>query len=129
MATILIVDDEKPVRELLALIFAADGHRVVLAGNGRQALELVAQDRPDVVLSDVMMPLLSGAKLCRRLKSDPVTALIPVILMSAAGRAVAARAGADAFVHKPFDLNEIEVLVRGWLPSTPVPETFVNEHG
>jgi len=129
MATILIVDDEKPLRELLALVFASDEHRVVLAGNGRQALELVAQDRPYVVLSDVMMPLLSGDKLCRRLKSDPVTALIPVILMSAAGRAIADTAGADAFVHKPFELDEIEALVRRWLPSTPLPETSGNVHG
>ena len=116
MATILIVDDEQPVRDLLAAIFEDSGHRALPAINGRDALEILDQERPDLVLSDVMMPVLNGATLCRRLKAEPSTASIPVILMSAAGRQVADGSGADAYLDKPFDLDGMEALVRRWLP-------------
>lgn len=111
MATILIVDDEQPLRELLADVLESDGHRVMLAGNGREALAIVAQDRPDLVVSDVMMPLLNGVGLCRQIKADPPTASIPVILMSSVGPRVVDGSGADAFLKKPFDLDEVETLV------------------
>jgi DNA-binding response OmpR family regulator len=116
MATILIVDDEQPLRELLAEVLESDGHRVMVAGNGREALALVARDRPDMVVSDVMMPLLNGVTLCRHLKTDPSTASVPVILMSSVGPRVVVGAGADAFLGKPFDLDEVEALVRALLP-------------
>ena len=111
MATILVVDDERPLRNLLALVFADSGHRVMLAANGRQALELMRQERPNLVLADVMMPELNGVELCRRIRAVPALAGVPVILMSAAG----ARADTDdlaaAFLTKPFDLDEVETLV------------------
>jgi CheY-like chemotaxis protein len=120
--TILIVEDEAPLRELLADLVEDAGYRALQAIHGRQALALIEQERPDVVLSDVMMPVLSGAELCRILKAQPSTARIPVILMSAAGPAIADGAGADAFVDKPFDLTEVEGLVRRWLPPESSPE-------
>ena len=116
MASILIVDDEQPMRELLAAIFEDAGHRALPAINGRHALEVVEQERPDLVLSDVMMPVLNGLILCRRLKAEPSTASIPVILMSAAGHQVADGSAADAYLDKPFNLDELEALVRRWLP-------------
>ena len=119
MATILIVEDEEPVRELLGYILADAGHRAVLAIHGAEALELAAQDPPDLVLADVMMPVLDGAELCRRLKADPDTRAIPVILLSAAGRHVAQGTGADAFLAKPFDLEDLDALVRRWLRPRP----------
>jgi DNA-binding response OmpR family regulator len=112
MATILIVDDEQPLRELLAEILESDGHQVMMAGNGREALTIVVRDRPDLVVSDVMMPLLNGVGLCRQIKTDPSTATLPVILMSSVGPRVVAESGADAFVQKPFDLDEVEAIVR-----------------
>lgn len=117
MATILIVDDEEPVRELLAEVLELAGLRAVKAMNGYRALELVRQDRPDLVLSDVMMPVLSGSKLCRLLKEEPSTASIPVILMSAAGHQVTDGTGADAYLDKPFELDQLEALVFQWLPA------------
>ena len=111
MAKILIVDDEAPVREIAALILVEAGHTVRCANHGRRALELIAEDLPDLVLSDIMMPVLDGAELCRRLKAREETRSIPVILMSAAGPMAADRAGADAFLDKPFDLDELEGLV------------------
>jgi CheY-like chemotaxis protein len=110
-ATILIVDDEEPVRELLAQLLGDAGYRTVLAIHGIHALDLVEQEQPDLVLSDVMMPVLGGAELCRRLKARNGSRPLPVILMSAAGEQAARGAGADAFIHKPFVLDEMEALI------------------
>jgi DNA-binding response OmpR family regulator len=129
MATILIVDDEQPLRELLADVLEMDGHRVMMAGNGREALTIVARDRPDLVVSDVMMPLLNGVGLCRQIKADPSTASVPVILMSSVGPHVVAGSGADAFLKKPFDLNEVETLVRMLLHPDLHPDGRGNEPG
>lgn len=116
MAAILIVDDEEPVRRLLAQLFG-DRYEVRVASNGGQALALVEEQRPDVLLLDVMMPVLNGADLCRKLKSDTDTRDIPVILMTSAGPKITDATGADAYIGKPFDLDEIEKLVQRWLPA------------
>ena len=118
MSTILIVEDEKPVRDLLEMLLDDAGYRVVVATHGGQALELVEQEPPDLVISDVMMPMVGGAELCRRLKRDASTRQIPIILMSAAGRQVAHDIEADAFIDKPFDIAAMETLVRRWLGHT-----------
>lgn len=115
MAVILVVEDEPALRRLLGMVLEEAGYRVLCATHGRHALELLAGERPDLVLADVMLPVLDGAALCRQLKADAATAAIPVILMSAAGVAVAQGAGADAFLRKPFDLDAVEALVRRWL--------------
>lgn len=117
MATILVVDDERPLRNLLAQVFADSGHRVLLAVNGRQALDLLRSQRPDLVLADVMMPEINGVELCQRIKESPATAGIPVILMSAASAATGRQAPADAFLGKPFDLDDVEELIQRLLPS------------
>jgi CheY-like chemotaxis protein len=110
-AIILLVDDERPLREILAQSLEWSGYRVVQAYHGRHALQLIERERPDLVISDVMMPLVGGVELCHRLKSDPATAAIPVVLMSAAGSHVGREAPADAFVVKPVDLDAIDELV------------------
>jgi two-component system, sensor histidine kinase and response regulator len=113
MATILVVDDERPVREFLAHALEDQGHRVLRAFHGRHALSIVGiggSERPDVVLADVMMPLVSGIELCRALKANPDTAGIPVVLMSAAAPRGALSA-ADGFIGKPFDLDDLETLL------------------
>ena len=122
MATILVVDDEQPLRDLLADVLEMDGHRVIVAGNGREALAIARSDRPDLVASDVMMPLLNGVRLCQQLKADPSTASVPVILMSSVGPRVVAGSSADAFLRKPFDLDEVETLVRRLLLPNPRPD-------
>jgi two-component system alkaline phosphatase synthesis response regulator PhoP len=127
MATILVVDDEQPLRDLLADVLEMDGHRVVVAGNGREALAIARRDRPDLVVSDVMMPFLSGVKLCQQLKVEPSTASVPVILMSAVGPRIVTGSGANAFVKKPFDLGEVEAIVRTLLLSDPRPDAGGND--
>ena len=112
VVTVLLVEDERPVREVLAQALEFSGFRVRQAYHGRQALELVARERPDVVISDVMMPLVGGVELCARLKADPTTAGIPVILMTAAGRHAIHGADAAAVLEKPFDLDAMDAAVR-----------------
>src|SRR5436189_5372893 len=80
---ILVVDDEPKNRQLLHDALAVRGHRVTEAQNGEQALQLVASEPPDVILLDVMMPGMDGFTVCRRLKSDPKTAPIPILLVTA----------------------------------------------
>jgi CheY-like chemotaxis protein len=116
VATILIVDDEEPVRAFLASLMQDAGYRTLLAIHGAQALDLIEEERPDLVICDIMMPVLNGAELCRRVKAGRETMAIPVILMSAASEWAAEGAGADAFIAKPFDLDDMEALVRRWAP-------------
>ena len=113
MATILIVDDEKPVRQFLAAVFEQHGHQVLEAWHGRHALNVIAghPSRLDLVVSDVMMPLMGGVELCKTLRADPSTADIPIVLMSAAHLSGAMGAGADAIIGKPFDVDAFDVLV------------------
>ncbi|HEV7216299.1 MAG TPA: response regulator [Chloroflexota bacterium] len=122
MATILVADDERAIRLLLEMILSDGGHRVLLAADGRQALERSERDRPDLVIADVMMPVLDGAALCRQLKAGVMTARLPVILMSAAAESAARAAGADAFLRKPFDVAEVESLVQRLLPTRSTEE-------
>ena len=111
MSNILVVDDEQPVLEFIALVLADSGHQTVLASNGKHALELIGKQRPDLVISDVMMPLMSGVELCKRLKGAADTTAIPVILMTSAGQGITADAGHNGFLAKPFDLHVLEALV------------------
>ncbi len=108
---VLIVDDEQPLTDVIRLLVEDMGHRALTASNGVEALELVQREKPNLVISDIMMPLMSGDELCRRLKEAPGLYDLKVILMSAAGSRHAEGTGADAFLHKPFDLEDIEQLV------------------
>ena len=114
MTTILIVDDEAPIRELLAWILRDLGYHVVEAINGREAMALVALHTPDLVISDVMMPVMGGQELCRWVKRE-LEPPPPVILTSSVDARVADDTGADAFVRKPFDLEELEEAVRHYV--------------
>ena len=112
MALILIVDDERPVRQFLTAAFEQGGHRVLEAWHGRHALNLLSSTRahPDIIISDVM-PVVSGVELCHIMKADPSTADIPIVLMSAADAPTTATSPADAFIGKPFDLDTLDALV------------------
>jgi CheY-like chemotaxis protein len=118
MATVLIVEDEEPVREFLADLVQEAGHQALQAVHGREALAVVDAERPDLVLADAMLPILGGVDLCRRLKADPDTSSIPVVLMTSGGRRPPDQAAADAFINKPFVPEEIDAVIRRWL-STP----------
>ncbi len=104
---ILVVDDEIPIAEALREILEEDGIQVLVAYNGREALEIAREIRPHLVLSDVMMPVLGGRELCRRLRADPATSRITIVLMSATHRHDVGEYGADGFLPKPFELQEV----------------------
>jgi CheY-like chemotaxis protein len=111
MATILVVDDEQPVVDLLTDMLEDEGHTVISAYNGRIALELVAHNAPDLVISDVMMPFVDGIQLCQQLRVEHDATHLPVILMSAALPPDLSTCGANAFLGKPFDIERFEVLI------------------
>jgi CheY-like chemotaxis protein len=114
MATILVVDDEFGIGELLEALLEDDGHRVLTAMNGRHALERMTEAVPDLVISDLMMPVMDGAGLLRSMRGTPDLRHIPFALMCALPEAsIADRiSGYDAFLRKPFKLAEISGLVK-----------------
>ena len=105
-ATMLVVEDNKDLCETIAGLFAPY-YRILTASNGKEALAMIAADAPDIVLTDLLMPEMSGIELCKSLKSDSETSHIPVVLLTAkndeASLAEGFKAGADDYVGKPFD--------------------------
>src|SRR5580698_5310581 len=117
-ATVLVADDSEAKRYLLASWLRGGGHRVVEAATGREALDRLGGI--DLVVLDVRLPDLSGIEVCGRIKSDPATAAIPVIQVSAVAVAVADRAlglneGADAYLAEPFQAEEFLATVTATL--------------
>ncbi|WP_299612837.1 phosphate regulon transcriptional regulator PhoB [uncultured Tateyamaria sp.] len=123
---VLVVEDEPAQREVLAYNLEAEGFAVSRAQNGDEALLLVDEDRPDIIVLDWMMPHLSGIEVCRRLKIKPETRNIPVIMLSARSEEVdkvrGLETGADDYVVKPYSVIELMARVRSQLrrvrPST-----------
>jgi putative two-component system response regulator len=114
--TILVVDDLDANLRMLEDILASEGHQVLTARDGDEAHRVVAAAHPDLVLSDVRMPTLDGFELCRALKADPDTRLLPVVLMTGASelrdRIRAIECGANDFITKPIDQAELTARVR-----------------
>ncbi len=110
---ILAVDDTPENLKLLDAILAPRGYELVTAATGTAALELIGPARPDLVLLDIVMPGLNGYDVCRRLRDDPTTRFLPIVMITASGdqeRVQALEAGADDFIAKPF--NQLELLAR-----------------
>lgn len=117
MTTILVVDDEPPIVALLTELLEAEGYRVIAAADGGEALRQATQTLPDLVLSDITMPVLDGVTLCQRLHEGRETRRTPVILMGAARPA--AVAAADDFVAKPFDFTRLLQVIARWTTRGP----------
>lgn len=109
MQTILVVDDEFGIGEVLEAILTDEGYRVVTAINGHHALERLAGNRVDLILSDLMMPVMDGGVLFKTLHADPRYRSIPFVLMCSLPEAnIADRiSGYTAFLHKPFKVNDV----------------------
>jgi two-component system, OmpR family, phosphate regulon response regulator PhoB len=120
--TILVVEDEPAQREVLSYNFEAEGFDVTTAENGEEALLLVDEVAPDIIVLDWMLPNVSGIEVCRRLKSRAETRAIPVIMLSARSEEVdrvrGLETGADDYVIKPYSLVELMARVRTQLRRT-----------
>lgn len=114
LARILVVDDTAANLKLLDQVLGASGYAVVTAASGREGLEKLAAAKPDLVLLDVVMPEMSGYEMCRAIRADPATALLPVVMVTALDpeteRVKGIEAGADDFLSKP--INQPELLAR-----------------
>lgn len=111
MRTVLLVDDEEGARMLVAMLLEREGYRVLTSAAGTEALMLAKLERPQVILLGIMLPQMNGHEVLRRLKADPDTAAVPVIILAAKGvdRDVAAffQGGAVFHVEKPFETHDL----------------------
>jgi twitching motility two-component system response regulator PilH len=110
---ILIVEDNPDTRDLLALYLRKAGFLVVIAVDGQEGLSMAKAEKPDAILTDLMMPNLDGLEMVRRLRSDADTARIPIVIATAHGKLLDERfTGADQVILKPFDLNHLARTIK-----------------
>ena len=113
----MVVDDERQIRNLLGEFLESEGYEVLLSSAGEEAIELAERKIPHAILLDVKMPGIDGIEVCKRLKAEPRTQFIPVIMITGYvdNKMVAIESGADDFVNKPIDLVELAVRVKSIL--------------
>jgi CheY-like chemotaxis protein len=113
--TVLVADDESHILHVVSLKLQNAGYRVVTARDGREAMELAQQERPDLIITDYHMPEMSGLELCQRLKQEQATADIPAILLTARGYGLdprdTQRGGIRCMLSKPFSPRQLLSLV------------------
>jgi CheY-like chemotaxis protein len=111
MAKILVAEDERDIRDLIAFTLRFAGYEVLTANNGEEAVQLTLQTIPDLVLTDVRMPKMTGYEACRLIKADPATQHIPVVFLSAKGQEAEVQTGLDAggeeYLLKPFAPDQL----------------------
>lgn len=116
---ILAVDDEPHILKLVSFSLKARGFDVIEASDGLSAIEMAEHEQPDLVLMDVMMPALDGYEACRRIKANPKTAHIPVVMLTAKTQVAEHKTGLDAgaldYICKPFTPKDLVAQVNGFL--------------
>ena len=119
MSYLLLCDDNEDMRLMLRDLFRTSGHEVSMAGDGVEALASIAEREPDLVILDHSMPRMSGLEVCRQLKTNPFTARIPVMMLTAQSgvesKVEGFSAGADDYIAKPFDPRELRARVQAML--------------
>jgi DNA-binding response OmpR family regulator len=123
MAHILVVDDEVDVLKSIAQVLEDDGYQVSAVDSGFKALTLMEQQLPDLLVLDIIMPEINGVEICRRVRANPFMSKVPIIFLTAKGRASdiadGLDAGADDYLVKPFDVVELPARVRAALRRAP----------
>ncbi len=121
---ILVVDDEKNICELLRLYLEKEGYAVLMAHNGKDAVDIVKSDKPALVLLDIMMPVVDGWEACRQIRE---TSSVPVIMLTAKGetfdKVMGLELGADDYIVKPFDTKEVVARIKAVLRRTSGSDT------
>ncbi len=121
MNEVLVVEDSIPQREMISDLLQNSGLKVIIASDGIEALEQIQQSNPDLIVLDIVMPRMNGYEVCRRLKQDPKTRHVPVVMCSSKreefDRYWGMKQGADAYIAKPFQpielIGTIKQLLRG----------------
>jgi DNA-binding response OmpR family regulator len=117
--TVLVIDDEPELRKLLDYNLSKAGYLVLSAAEGQEGIALAKRQLPDLILLDLMMPGLDGLETCKRLRADPATAAVPLIMLTAKGeegdRVLGLELGADDYVAKPFGVRELVARVKALL--------------
>ncbi|MGH7359624.1 MAG: response regulator, partial [Candidatus Rokuibacteriota bacterium] len=129
---VLVAEDERDVAELIRYTLTREGFEVVVATNGADALRQARERRPDLMLLDLILPQVNGWELCRRLKQDPATRALPVIMLTARAeegdKVLGFELGADDYVTKPFSTRELIARVRAVVRRSRPPETEERRH-
>jgi len=117
---VLIAEDEPSIVISLEFLMRGCGYEVRVARDGEEALRLAQEFRPDLLLLDVMMPRCNGFEVCRRMREDPATRAVRIVMLTAHGREAQIERGlalgADAYITKPFSNQELVARVKGLLP-------------
>ncbi len=131
--TILVVDDEPPIRFMLELKLGQAGFSVITANNGQEAYKLACEHRPDLIVSDYQMPVMDGLEFCKQLAADPETGGIPVVMLTARGHKVPpaelARTNIKCFLDKPFSTRHLIVQIKELLLLPSDESTSVDDAG
>ncbi len=116
MPKILVIEDEELMRKTFEFRLKKDGYEVVAASDGRMGIELIESTKVDLIITDITLPFISGLEIVSRVKSNPATQHLPVLILSGVGleKAVlkAFELGADDFITKPFNLSELSIRVK-----------------
>lgn len=119
MAHILVIDDDQEMLQMLTLMLKHEDYQVSVAADGFQGLKIARNQRPDLVLLDLMLPGIDGFEVCSRLRKEPATATVPVLIVSAKSqptdRLTGAKVGANGYLTKPYQRKELMARVRGFL--------------
>ena len=124
-STVLVIDDEKDLLELVRYNLEKEHLSVIVASDGRSGLEIAQRHKPDLILLDLMMPGMNGLEVCQRLRGDTRTSRIPVLMLTAkaeeSDKVVGLEMGGDDYVTKPFSVRELVARVRALLRRTSMP--------
>ena len=127
---VLVVDDEENIRTLVHFNLEKAGYAVEVASNGKEALDQIAISKPDLVILDLMLPVIDGLDVCRQLKGKPSTSSIPIIMLTAKSeevdRVIGLELGADDYMTKPFGPRELMARIKAVLRRIVIPDNSLS---